>query len=257
MLLSISNIAWGASDDETMVEFLRQRGFDGLEIAPTRVFPAPAYDNDPSEFMGAIEPLAISSMQSILFGKTENIFSGLPEYRELLGYTKKAIDFAAGLSCGNLVFGCPKNRDGYSPAFRDTALSFFRELGEYAQAMGTVLALEPNPTIYGTNFINTTTEAFDFVREADTPGLMVNVDLGTIIHNGEGLDFVGRDIHLINHIHISEPNLVPIERRPLHADLAAMLRQNSYSKYVSIEMKAQDNINIVKDVICYVQDVFL
>ena len=42
---------------------------------------------------------------------------------------------------------------------------FFNILGDYAKLKNTVIALEANPDIYGTNFINTTKEAFSFVKK--------------------------------------------------------------------------------------------
>ena len=44
MKLSASNIAWDSNDDELMYCKLNELGFDGLEIAPTRIFPNNPYD---------------------------------------------------------------------------------------------------------------------------------------------------------------------------------------------------------------------
>ena len=43
--LAISNIAWHKSDDEAVYTAMQQAGFTGLEIAPTRIFPAEPYEN--------------------------------------------------------------------------------------------------------------------------------------------------------------------------------------------------------------------
>ena len=61
------------------------------------------------------------------------------ERKILVDYTKKAIDFANRISCKNLVFGCPKNRVSKNENNNDIAISFFRELGEYAKLKNTVL----------------------------------------------------------------------------------------------------------------------
>ena len=39
MKLSFSNIAWSAEQDEKIYGALAARGFSGVEIAPTRLFP--------------------------------------------------------------------------------------------------------------------------------------------------------------------------------------------------------------------------
>ena len=44
-LLSASNIGWPKEYDEAVYAALQAAGFAGVEIAPTRIFPAPPYDN--------------------------------------------------------------------------------------------------------------------------------------------------------------------------------------------------------------------
>ena len=118
------------------------------------------------------------------------------------------------------------------------------------------MALEPNPTIYGTNFINYTTQAFKFVKKVNSDGLKVNVDFGTIIENKEELDTIFNNMNLVNHIHISEPNLEPVKEREEHKVLANNLRKLNYDKYVSIEMKNTGDMDKVRKVIEYVKEIF-
>ncbi len=256
MKLSISNIAWGAENDSEMYRFLQESGFCGLEIAPTRLFPENPYDkiSDIKEFSKRLYEnygLRISSMQSIWFGKTQSIFGTNSERRELIDYTKKAVDFAYAAGCGNLVFGCPKNRVIPDESYVPSALAFFAEIGDYAAQCRTSLALEANPKIYNTNFMNTTEEAFDICRRTDSAGVSVNVDLGTVIYNNESLDIVRDNIKLVNHIHISEPHLAPIERRNLHKELKTF----SYNKFISIEMGNKNDVGRVKEIIKYIAEV--
>lgn len=260
MKLAISNIAWSAESDAPMYSFLKTEGFEGLEIAPTRVFPDNTYDQlDETQLfkkqMQSNYSLVIPSMQAICFGRNEAIFGTEEERSSIKEYIKKAIDFAAVLDCKNLVFGSPKNRI-IGQGQEGIAISFFNELGTYAAEKKTTLAMEPNPEIYGTNFLNTTTEAINFVKESKSKGLKVNIDLGTIIHNNETLDVIANNIDLVNHIHISEPNLEPITERAIHTDLYRLLKEYKYGNFVSIEMKNANDIAIVKNTIHYVKDVF-
>ena len=91
-------------------------------------------------------------------------------------------------------------------------------------------------------------EAIQIIRKINHPALKLNLDIGTVLANGESLDWIRRDSDLINHVHISEPNLLPIKKRAGHNALIRQLQKSSYRKYVSIEMKA--NAKIV-DVVCY------
>lgn len=263
MKLSISNIAWSKENDGEMYEYLKSNGIEGIEIAPTRIFENNPYDdlkkaNEYSTYINKKYSLDISSIQSIWFGKSQNIFNSESERIDLLNYTKKAIDFAERIKCKNLVFGCPKNRNINDNIYESKviALNFFRELGSYAFNKNTILAIEPNPNIYGTNFINSTKEAFDIVKEINSKGVLVNVDLGTIINNEESLDILVKNINLINHIHISEPYLEKIQKRDIHKRLAEILKGNSYDKYISIEMKNLNDLDGVKEALLYIINTF-
>ena len=219
----------------------------------------------------------------------KKFFGSVEERNELIEYTKKAIDFASIINCDNLVFGCPKNRNIQNENDYEIALKFFKTIGEYAQQKHTVFAIEPNPTIYNTNFINRTSEALEFIKQLSTDGVKinydlgtviennedinkqafdivkdidckavkVNVDLGTIIENNENIEIIEENIHLVNHIHISEPNLESIQKRDMHNKLKNILNKNNYDKYISIEMKNQNDIEKVKDVVNYVKGVFI
>lgn len=260
MKLSISNIAWGKEDDKEMYEYLSKSEFDAIEIAPTRIFEENPYSHikeakDFAQKMKETYNLSISSMQSIWYGKKGNIFN-IEEADSFIKYTKRAIDFASNIDCKNLVFGCPKNRVLPEDKKEEEILYFFKILGDYAKEKRIVLAIEPNPTIYGTNFINYTGQAFEFVKKVNSKGIKVNVDFGTIIENKEELNTVYDNINLVSHIHISEPNLEPIQKREEHREFAENLKRLKYNKYVSIEMKNTSHVDRVKETITYVREIF-
>lgn len=184
------------------------------------------------------------------------MFASPEERASLLNYTQKAMDFAAALGCGNLVFGCPRNRAARGREDRTAAVEFFRALGDYAAGRGTVLAMEANPPIYNTDFINTTAQAFELVDQVSSPGFLVNLDVGTMIENHERVDQLAGRVDRINHVHLSEPGLAPIARRSLHEELAALLREEGYRGFVSIEMKNCGGLAPVLDAMDYGRELF-
>jgi sugar phosphate isomerase/epimerase len=260
MKVTISNIAWQSENDVEMYAFLKEKKCNGIEIAPTRIFPENPYSDlkTVANFRNKLQSeysLQVVSMQSICFGRNEAIFSSDSDRNSLLEYIKHAINFASVLGCKNLVFGSPKNRNIY-PNQEEIAIAYFSEIGKYAAEQNTVFAFEPNPVIYGTNFINTTNQALDFVKACNVEGLKVNFDLGTVIYNEESLAILENNLKWINHIHISEPYLEAIQKRSLHNELASILRKEKYDNYISIEMKGGSEIEKIKDIIEYTQDVF-
>ena len=261
MKLSVSNIAWGAEDDGRMYGLLRDKGFQGLEAAPTRLFPERPYDRltQAAAFEKELREeygLSIPSIQSIWYGRNEKLFSSSEERKRLLDYTEKAIHFAAVLGCGNLVFGCPRNRAANGREDRAAAVEFFRTLGDYAAGQNTVVAMEANPPIYNTAFINTTPQAFELADQVSSPGFLVNLDVGTMIENRERVEILAGRVSRISHVHISEPGLAPICRRTLHEELSALLREEEYGGFVSIEMKNCGDPAPVLDAMDYVKELF-
>ncbi len=258
MKLSISNIAWKKENDNEIYSYLLSSKFDAIEIAPTRIFEENPYNHvdEAKEFAEKLYKtynLKISSMQSIWYNKKERIFGSVDERESLIKYTKKAIDFAKAIHCNNLVFGSPKNRS-INNVQREyaIAINFFNEIGDYASENGVCFSIEPNPVIYNTNFIVTTVEAINLVKDINNLGIKINLDLGTIIQNNENINIIKDNVNLINHVHISEPNLKAIKKRQIHTELIKILEDNNYQGYVSIEMEKQEDTQEIKRVIDYV-----
>lgn len=261
MKLSISNIGWKTENDKAVYVYMKQYGYLGLEIAPTRIFPEDPYDRNQeaknwAESLEINEGFVISSMQSIWYGRQEKIFGTDEERQTLIDYTKKAIDFAESIKCKNIVFGCPQNRSCPEGVDASKGIDFFKQLGEYALLHNTVIGIEANPPLYNTNYINDTLAAFDLINQVDSEGVRINLDVGTMIQNKERIDeLIGR-VRLINHVHISEPGLKLIERREIHKRLYEILLNENYGGFVSIEMGRMDDLIKIKNTITYVREIF-
>ena len=261
MNISISNIGWSYESDHKVYDIMKEYGLTGLEIAPTRIFAVNPYNDLEAarrwrnELYSQYE-FVIPSMQSIWYGRSEKIFGTEGERKTLISYTKRAIDFAEVIGCKNLVFGCPRNRSISETGDANIAIEFFREIGDYAFLHHTVIAMEANPPIYNTNFINKTSEAIELIEKVDSKGFLLNLDVGTMIENEEDMDVVKDKLHLVNHVHISEPGLKPIQKREIHNELAEMLKIVRYEGFVSIEVGKQERIDELEKMIQYVKNIF-
>ncbi len=261
MKISISNIAWDTKYDNEIYSLMNKYGYEGLEIAPTRIVstnePYSLENTDKALKILSETGFEIPSAQSILYGKSEKLFGSDEERESLLDYLYKAIDYAAVIKCSNLVFGSPKNRiiNDISKEY-DIAVDFFNKAGIYAAEKKIVIAIEANPVIYGTNFINDTFSAYKLVKDINNPHVKINYDMGTVIENNENIDDIEKYLAEINHIHISEPYLELIKKRDIHRRLFHILKSNDYKKYVSIEMKKQDNIADIDSILSYVSELY-
>lgn len=262
MKLSISNIGWDGLYDEKVYKLMNNYGFEGLEIAPTRVFPSNPYDDLQqasvwSDNLKNQYGFKVPSMQSIWFGHMESLFGTDEDRQCLLDYTKKAILFAKAIGCKNLVFGCPRNRNVPEGRDGEELVEFFKEIADFAFENDTVIGMEANPPIYNTNFINDTKAALELIDRVDSDGFKLNLDVGTMIYNEEDVDDLVGKVHLINHVHISEPFLKPIKERELHSKLKKVLEDEDYKRFVSIEMGKVENIKDIEPIMKYISELFI
>ncbi|AYZ73054.1 sugar phosphate isomerase/epimerase [Fusobacterium necrophorum] len=263
MKLAISNIAWNEKDDETIYEKMQDLHFQFLEIAPTRwVVKNPYSANNIEEAKIIVQNIRekygikVCSMQSILYGVKERLFYSKQEREILQKKVKEAIYYANQIGCRHLVFGSPKNRIIKSKSQHIEGVAFFKELTQYAREQGVYLSIEANPTIYDTNYINTTEEALKLVQEVQDEYFGINYDLGTVIQNGETLDILKENMEKIHHIHISEPHLKSIQKRVIHRELSEILKKYCYKNVISIEMKKTENIQEIFNILAYISKIF-
>lgn len=248
MRLSISNIAWDTAEDEKIAALLQGVGVDAIDIAPGKYFPAPAdakiEDISKVKNWWAERGIEITGLQALLFGTTGlNVFAGTKNQTSLLNHLAGVCRVGAGLGATRIVFGSPKNRDrsGLSDQEAlDVAIPFFRRLGDIAQSFGVTICLEPNPASYGANFMTTSAQTVEVVREVAHPSIGMQLDTGALTMNGEDVFEVLQSMSgLIGHIHISEPNLLPIGNGATdHKKMAQAIRQYLPNHVLTIEMVA-------------------
>ena len=141
-----------------------------------------------------------------------------------------------------LVFGNPKNRLMNDPDLDySIGLEFFKSLGDFAAEHDTCICIEPNPTDYGTNFINTLFEANRLVNEVKSSGFSMIIDSSTMILNNDSPCDILSVIDNTKHIHISMPFLKPFNTEYANYkdwiyEFIKTIRNSSYNNFVSIEM---------------------
>jgi D-psicose/D-tagatose/L-ribulose 3-epimerase len=248
MRLAISNIAWDISEDDAIAELLHRIGVDAIDVAPGKYFPEPEKASD--EDIARIKNwwsncgIEITGMQALLFGTTGlNVFGSHEVQAAMLRHLTAVCRIGAGLGAERLVFGSPKNRDrtGLSDQeAMDIAFSFFQRLGDIAQSYGVLFCLEPNPVCYGANFMTTSAETAQLVKQVAHPSVRMQFDTGALAINEEDPDTVLQECApLIGHVHASEPDLLPLgDAQTDHMRMAKALEMYLPHHVVSIEMVA-------------------
>ena len=252
MILSVSNISWNPSDKLQAYSLLHKNNITGLEVAPGLLFshlddPIHPSNQDLCKVKKELNfyNLQLVSMQSLLYGKKEAQLFGNKKERELFfNELLSVIRLAERLEIPNLVFGSPINRiipnDMSNTHAENIALKTFSKLGDVAANLGICISIEPNPMEYGTNFINNTNEAIAFVKKLNCHGVKVILDIGSVKMSDDFKNlpnFLHKAINYINHVHISEPYLMPAPESSLEFEyLYNLLYSAGYKKAISIEM---------------------
>jgi len=245
-MISISNIAWDTTLDEEVSNILSDYGVPYIDIAP------PKYFKNPSEVQNSdiikvrdywlkrgIEPIG---MQALLFGTQGlNVFGTIDIQDKLLIHLANICHIGSVLGAKKLVFGSPKNRDRSHLNDKDThktAVDFFGRLGDIAQNENVVICLEPNPICYQANFMTNSLDTATIVEAINHDNVRMQLDIGAMNINGESpSDIIKSVAPLIHHIHISEPQLAPLNiNNPYHWQAAEAVQTYLPSMPMTIEM---------------------
>ena len=77
-----------------------------------------------------------------------------------------------------------------------------------------------------------------------------------MIENGEDTAELAGQVKYINHVHISEPGLKPIQHRELHKELKEILSEESYGGFVSIEMGKTEDTSVIEHTLAYIAEIY-
>lgn len=258
MKLGVSNIAWPADLEPQAAGLLQKLGVTGVEIAPTTVWSAPltAATDDIARYrrFWSDRGIEIVALQALLFGREDlALFGSAAARAETVTYLSAMIRLCAELGARALVFGSPRNRDRGDLSDAEAnriAVAFFDELGSRAAAEGVVFCIEPNPPSYHCNFVTTSGQAVELVRQVGNPGFGVHLDTGGMTLSEEPIDAsVAAALPWCRHFHVSEPQLRPIGTAGVdHPRFGAILRRLQYRHWISIEMRLQSRESCLRDV---------
>ncbi len=244
MKLCVSALAWPAEFQNEALNILKQYQVSFIELVPFRIKDV-NFEVENLKKQG-LQPLAF---QALLFG-TENLHLFETDHQRnlLLEHLTSQCVLASKLGVKNLIFGSPKNRSfdekNWTKEEAETqAIQFFKTLGQKIENTGAVICLEPNPAIYGTNFLTHSLDTYRFVEKVNHPAIRMNLDLGAVTLNQENLSEVW-DLcsDAVSHIHISEPQLMPIgtSGKAPHAEYGKFFKSLSHHPVLSVEVKSSE-----------------
>jgi sugar phosphate isomerase/epimerase len=265
MKLAISNIAWAWKDFPLLVPALRELGVEGIEVAPTKLWPS----WDQATKAAAIElrkrlddeGFSVPAIQSIFFGRNELQLFDNSTWLALEEHVKHVADLAQCLGARVLVFGSPKMRRRGQLSMSQAmppATDIFRRLGAVCLQRGVCIGLEHNPPEYGCDFATCAADVVEIVKCVDSAGVAVHLDSGGLQMSGGDIGKVICDVGHFVHYHVSEPMLVnPSHGSKVdHRKAAGALATINYPAWISLEMQGQETHDDISHALSFVRDAY-
>ena len=269
MKLSISHIAWPASDEDSYLKYIKEWGCEGVEVAPTRLWPNPAEATREQRrnFREKVHGfgLEIVALHALLFQRDDlGLFRDSTTEIKTIEYLKRLCELAKDLGTKVLVVGSPANRRRGNIPFAEAlerAVEFFTPIARYAVQLGVCLCIEPlKPE--ETDFITTVQEGHKLIEMIDSPGFGLHLDAKAVNAQGENFEDILRPvIKCVKHFHINnDAKLSELNTSPEvdHVGLAEALRKLHYNRYVNIEMRtSEDHHQSVRRSIEFARNIYL
>lgn len=251
MKLAISNLAFPKGADlSTVCKNLKSLGVDGLEIAPSHV----GNGIDLSQIASirlfnsivANYGMKVSGLQSLFYGHPEMQLFDRTTWPLMSSHLKTQINLAVELGTQILVFGSPRNRIKGELTQQDAnlmAAEFFQLIHLDLISSGVTLAIEPNATKYGADWLTTYRDCVDFSTFCNITFIQAQIDTGSMILSGED-SIAGVRSNSPAHVHISMPDLAPPSETTDFSKLSSVLDEIGYKKWVVLEMLSSEEFGM-------------
>lgn len=243
MKLSISNLAWSNKKFDRVLKLIKKYEFNGIEILPTKIWHD--WNNIDKQKLLKLKKylnerkLKISSIQS-LFYNTNLLLEKDEDEQKIIKHFENLIKISKLLGCKNLVFGSPSFRKRKYNSKKELELkliNIFKQLKPKLEKYQVFVSIEPNPKIYGCNFINKLSDAYKIINKVKSKNLGIQIDTGCMMLEKENFNQIEKYLKFANHVHLSEKNLSALNENNLFIKkLLNLLKRKKWKKWVSIEM---------------------
>ena len=230
-----------------MFAYAAKIGYDAVEIAPftlaNSVVEISKAERNRLRELASKNGIEIAGIHWVLV-KPEGLYINHPDRairQRTAKYFCELVEFCANIGGTRMIVGSPKQRTvlpGVSfEQARDWALETFREAVVHAAAREVTVCFEPlGPG--ETNFINTATDAIDFVQRQPSPRFKIILDVKAMSTESKPIPQIIRESwpHFA-HFHANDPNLKgpgfgKVDFKPI----AAALKELEYKDFVSVEV---------------------
>ena len=247
MKIAVSNIALPSYNHIKELYELREMGFRGLEVAPSKVW-YKVNDVTPkqvSTYRKQVENsgLKVIGIHSLFFAQPHlGLFRGSDIRKNTIKFLIHLSNICADLGGKFLVFGSPqaRKRDSLSIKSADLeAISFFSELSNHIKNHGTYVVIEALGKTE-TDYITSLKHAYKIINKVNRPELQGHLDAKAVFDASEANSNIFNKIKSkLQHVHINHPGLGILKNNGKvdHRLFSALLRDIGYNKFLSLEQR--------------------
>jgi len=247
MKIGICNEIFEGWDTKEVIYFIKELGYQGLEIAPFTLGNSvdevekskiekirKTSEKDGIEIIGThwllVKPdgLSVSTDDKEIREKTSD-------------YLVKLVDFTYQLGGKLMVFGSPKQRNiGKGQTYKDVKKNLIEVLIKplsQAEKKGVYICLEPLARTE-TNFINTADEAIKIIEEVNHPNLKLHLDVKAMCDEEKPIpDIIRNSKKYLKHFHVNDKNLLgPGFGNVDYKPIIETLKEIGYNGFISVEV---------------------
>ena len=252
MKLACSNIGLSAFGHGDQLRALPELGLEGLEVAPSRVWPdtwSGLKNADVATYRNQVElaGLSVIGLHSLFYDQPDLGLFRDPETRaKTLDFMEHLSKLCRDLGGRTLIYGGGRQRGDMSieEAFAES-IAFFEELIPRIEAHETVFCFEPLAPA-DSDFINSVYDSIRLVEAIRHPSLRVQLDAKALVATGEMNESVFQAAApFLAHVHANEPGLVVLGSTGEvdHRAMGEYLRRVGYDGFVSIEQKMMNEFD--------------
>jgi sugar phosphate isomerase/epimerase len=234
-------LSWGSKPIIEVASSLKEAGMEGIEIAPTYVWPEP-------EKMSLKEVkktadllldfgLSVSGTQSLLFGHPEFQLFDRQIWPEMKRHLEVMFELTSALGSKVAVFGSPKNRikGQLNPILADDiAAEFLASLIPSLERNEVVLTLEPNAPQYGADYLINYGDVCNLSKKIRSDYIAPQIDTGCLWMIGEQPISALKSV-MPHHIHLSTPNLGKVPGESNFSEFLHLAEELKYEGWMVIE----------------------
>jgi sugar phosphate isomerase/epimerase len=242
MKLALSNLAWESETSDLIFNTIKSQNINNIECVLTKINHWSKLNNDDIfKFKEKLNDIKIypESIQSLFYNSG---CEDITETKKIINHFNKVIDYAKILNSKILVFGSPnlrKRKIGWEKSIN----TIFKEIDDSLNNTNIKIAIEPNSSIYGSEFFVNIFEIVQFIEKNKFNNIGTMIDTHNImLENKSPINELNDFFNYIIHIHISEKKLKNIKNIKQHLNLADKINELNYDGIITYEVKNNKNL---------------